>query len=212
MCSFRHLLVVLGALVLGALFIGALTLSGESSRRIEPARFAGDNFAFQNADLLFVRGTSWRARIVRLLGGRDEEFSHVGIISTVEETQVIHATPTAGNGSGEGVVVSEDLNVFLSRGNFTVAALFRIKQAESNLTEAAVTKAQQLAIERVPFDHQFSLSSTDRLYCTELVLEVFRSVGVELLSFEQLRGRILLPSTLAESAEIELIAVYGEPL
>ena len=56
-------------------------------------------------------------------------------------------------------------------------AVYRMKGLEANLLDAVMKAADCFLETKTPFDLDFDLDSDDKLYCTELIVECFRSVG-----------------------------------
>lgn len=104
----------------------------------------------------------------------DDRFGHVGIVARTGTgaLTVIHAggDPV----SREGRVRADPIVLFLS--GVEAAALYR-PDAEQAVLTSMLAYAEAAADRAAPFDRQFSLTSEDRLYCTELVWRALGAAG-----------------------------------
>ncbi len=183
----------------------ALGLGLLSVTRIEVS--VHDAALFRTGDILFVRGTSWRSRIVLLLDWADDDFSHVGLVRLVDRVPyIIHATPSPAERAPGGSVRVESLNEFLSPKRVTQAALYRLRSHSQRTADSAASVAATYAAKKVPFDHEFSLSSDDELYCTELILRAYGTAGLDLLDSSS--EALLLPTALSANHQLIQIARF----
>lgn len=157
-------------------------------------------------DLLFRRGTGFVGQVVTSLD-REGNFSHVGLVVRSEEGwQVIHAVPHEPEFKGDiDRVKSEEVARFLGRYPHADFGLYR-PQIEKQQRERIARNAVRLSRMQVPFDHDYDLSDTTRLYCTELVEYLFGLEGITLsegrrteISFPSLSGSYIFPSDLTQS-------------
>ncbi|MDR2175041.1 MAG: hypothetical protein LBO82_03780 [Synergistaceae bacterium] len=158
------------------------------------------DFEFQNGDLVFIRGKTWRSFFVTFAEVKANDFSHVGIIRIADGTPyVIHAAPE------RETVKIESIDIFLSPANADHVGLYRLAN-RPHLAERAAGEAWRYFKEKVPFDHQFDISDEKKLYCTELVWLAYKHVGVNLDEMDgnflrdvPIYGKVLLPTRLSES-------------
>lgn len=127
----------------------------------------------QDGDLVFRRGRDAVSSIV--LARQDgSRFSHVGMVLLQDgRPWVVHAMPAQdGNAGG---VQQELLADFLSPAVASDAALYRM----TGLDSQSRAKIRDWLQDRmgVPFDYAFSLASSDRMYCSELVAGALASTG-----------------------------------
>lgn len=187
-----------------------LRSSGDGTRVLTTIREAGP----RAGDLLFRRGRSVLSRAV-LAADEGGAFSHVGIVvETPDGPGVVHTV--AGEDGAEGGARRDALADFLAPGRARDAALYRLAPdgaGNDRLPEAAAEVARDYAVQGVPFDGEFDLTSDERLYCTELVWAAFRSAGADLADgrFDTLDapfagGEYLFPSRLAASPRLRLLA------
>ena len=164
-------------------------------------------------DLLFRKGTGVVGHIVTSVDNTGE-FSHVGIVvNSNNEWQVIHAVPHEPDFKGDfDRVKIESVDKFLGRYPDATIGHFRTTLEHEQIA-IAVTNAKRLCAMSVPFDHDYDLSDTTRLYCTEFVEYVYSLAGISLsegrrteVNFPSLSGNYIMPSDLTESTY--LIPIY----
>ena len=172
--------------------------SYESSRELPV-----DSVVFQNGDLVFILGKTWRSSVVRFFD--TEDYSHVGIIRFVYGVpKVIHAEPNT------SIVRIESVEDFLSPSNARRAGVYRLRSDRfAKIAEAASLEALGYFERRVPFDHRFDILCNNKLYCTELVWLAYKHAGIDLgegeadfLHDSALFGKVLLPGRLSRSAHL----------
>jgi hypothetical protein len=150
---------------------------------------------------VFIRGKSIRSAIVRLFEGSSRAYSHVGLV-VLENGRpfIIHADPTDDVTTDR--VVKEPWDAVISRKRITAATIFRLadSSASDKLGIQASTVAEQFWRDALPFDHEFDLTTPQKLYCTELVWRAYMAAGIDLRgsSFGSDR-KCLLPSDLIKS-------------
>ena len=157
------------------------------------------NVAFQNGDLIFIRGRTWRSWFVRFFDA--EDFSHVGIVRFVDGVpKVVHVAPEA------DMVRIESVGDFLSS-NIDHVSVYRLK--DRRFSETASMEALGYFERGISFDHRFDIFCNDKLYCTELVWLVYKRAGVDLgegeadFLYDSVPfGKVLLPGRLSKSRRL----------
>ena len=123
----------------------------------------------KEGDIILRRGKSLVSELLRRSSLHDRTFSHVGIIFLENgKWKVMHAI--GGEGAIRDGVVSDHLTQFCSSTETDTVAVFRINPHET--TGSAIVKAaQKLQSNCTGFDSDFSLTTDDKLYCTEFVMK-----------------------------------------
>ena len=127
-----------------------------------------------NGDLILRCGRSTESFAV-YLADENAEFTHIGIISIENDIPyVIHAVPSKTN-----LIQKEILSTFLNSKNTSKFAIYR-----SNFNEVYLDKVVKIAnsyyLKKYEFDTKYDLTTNTKLYCTELVLKAFNTVGAPL--------------------------------
>lgn len=196
---FRYFLTLLG--VCSLIFMGCTGRQPATKRD-----FGQLKAAFHEGDLLFRRGTGVVGHIVTTMDN-DGAFSHVGIVVKSEgEWCVIHAVPHEPDFEGDfDRVKCESADSFLTRYPKADIGLYRPK-VEPQALDIAINGALRQYEKRVPFDHDYDLADTTRLYCTEFVEYVFGLAGVSIsegrrteVTVPTVAGEYIMPSDLTKS-------------
>jgi uncharacterized protein YifE (UPF0438 family) len=108
-------------------------------------------------------------------------------------------------------VKCESVERFASRYPNADLGLYRPQVTEEQV-RVAVSNALRLSDERVHFDHDYDLSDSTKLYCTEFVEHVYSLAGVSIsqgrrthITFPSLSGDHILPSDLTEGGNLKPI-------
>ncbi|MEE8443983.1 MAG: YiiX/YebB-like N1pC/P60 family cysteine hydrolase [Alphaproteobacteria bacterium] len=146
---------------------------------LDPARLA----VLQSGDLVFRRSRTLWGDIAVEFSSRDQRFSHVGIVyRDASGLYVIHAIGNPVTRAGKVRRVS--LGRFLE--NSRDVGFYRLRLAPAKrraVAEAALDHARR----GTPFDADFSLDSSDSVYCTELIWRVVRqAAGVEIVDHKEI--------------------------
>jgi hypothetical protein len=190
-----------------------LTLIRADSSNENRKYFPVELSLLQDGDLIFRRGRSVESHAV-LITDSKSRFSHVGIICIENETPfVIHAVPGE-NKNGPDYIRKEKVTDFLAPGNASEFSIYRSRFSKEINTMAAQI-ANRLYHEKVLFDKSFDLTTTNQIYCTELVLIAFQAASNHALNFNTtqlnvLFGKIeiLLPGNIIEDFHFQPITNY----
>ncbi len=193
-------------LLLGLFALTACKGSGMGSSEGLPTE------SLRDGDLVFRRGTGLTSQVV-LAADKSGAYSHVGILKQeAGKWFVIHAVPGEPDYKGdEDRVKMEPIEKFFAKERASSGAVMRV----ANAREAA-SKAAQHALSMfragVLFDHEYDLTDTMKMYCTELIDHVYRKEGIDLpegrlsrINVPVLRGDYLLPNDIAQSDKLRLI-------
>lgn len=163
---------------------------------------------FASGDLIFRRGRSLVSRAVLAVDG-GSEYSHVGLISVIDgQVWVLHEVPPEEPGRTSGAL-AEPLSAFLAPDKATAAGLYRPENARA--AAIAERAAWRFVRARVPFDSAFDLSTSNEMYCTEMVWRAYREAGIDLAPpGPDRKEKYLLPSRLLRSPRLRKIQELTE--
>lgn len=127
-----------------------------------------------NGDLILRCGRSTESFAVHLADA-NSVFTHIGIISIENDIPyVIHAVPSKTN-----LIQKEIVSSFINSKNASKFAIYRSNFNEVYLDKVAKT-ANRYYLNKYEFDTEYDLTTNTKLYCTELVLKAFNTVGAPL--------------------------------
>lgn len=163
----------------------------------------------RDGDLLFRCGISFESQAVARLdsGGL---YTHVGIAVNDGGTwRVVHAVPGESNDGVDRVKV-EPVDTFFLTTRAVHGAAMRVTCCDVLSAHKAALWA--LNKKGVPFDDRYNWNDHRRLYCTELVQEAYRAVGVDLADGRSTlvvlpfyKGRVVFPSDIRENDSLQVI-------
>lgn len=169
----------------------------------------------RSGDIVFRQGTGLTSRIVQT-ADKNGEYSHVGIVLRDKngDCMVIHAVPDEPDYKGDvDRVKLEHIDVFFGNGKAVCGAVMRVN-ADSARACRAATHALDIFKRNTLFDHEYDMSDTTQMYCTELVYFVYRKEGITLADIENtlvipiINKKCLLPGDLLESYHLSMLIQF----
>lgn len=169
----------------------------------------------QQGDLAFRRGEGFTSDIVAY-NDRDGRYSHIGIIVDSDSgLMVVHSVP--GNHPrqpGSDIIRIEHIDQFFAP---NMASCGEIVRLELDSTQRAMIgkMAIEKVIAKIPFDHNYDLSDTTKLYCTELVKLLYQNAGIDLtqgrhthINAPGMSNDYIMPSDIYQNNKLETIFIY----
>lgn len=134
--------------------------------------------SLRSADLAFRLGRTLQSSAIATGSDKEARYSHIGIIvRQADDVSIIHIEPQRGGDEG---VKCECLEEFFADDKAVSGAIVRL----DNLTcEQRQTISQYLLLAArspIRFDHDYTLSDTTRMYCTELTEWAYSKAGITL--------------------------------
>ena len=169
----------------------------------------------QAGDIAFRRGESIASEVV-LYNDIDGRYSHVGlVVETDSGLMVAHSVPgeTSTQETIDAIQI-EHINHF-----FEPKVSVRGEIMRMNLDSAQRHLLNILALkkvdDKVPFDHNYDLSDTTKLYCTELLQLLFKNIGIDLaqgrttpINVPGLSNNYIMPSDIYNNNNLKTIFYY----
>ena len=126
----------------------------------------------RSGDIAFRLGRTIESRAIAAEGG----YSHVGIVILHDSTlQIAHIEPSRG---GSELTKYESLEQFFHPDNATSGAVMRIEGLGSE--QQASVENYLFSCKNITFDHDYKLSDTTQMYCTELAFRAFSEIGIDI--------------------------------
>lgn len=134
--------------------------------------------SLHSADLVFRLGRTLQSEAIAAGADHTARYSHIGIIiRQANNISVVHIEPCRDR---DERVKCETLEDFFAYDKAMSGAIVRIK----NLTAEQRNQIQQAALSAasspISFDHDYSLSDTTRMYCTELTEWAYSKADITL--------------------------------
>lgn len=191
------LLIFLIIIISLAILRGALSNNNEddnvSSGLIQEDLSLLDSLLFESGDIILRQGTSFVSSFIARSFPGSHEMSHCGIL--VEDNgiwKVIHSI--SGQISELDGIRIETAQTFMQRAFKDKVILVKPK---FTIDRKLITQeAWNYLILKVAFDHEFNLSDSSKLYCSELVRAVYLDAGSEdIFIYKNLAGKKLIDLT-----------------
>lgn len=169
---------------------------------------------FEEGDIIFRRGIGIKSHAVVHVDSTGL-YSHAGIIVLQNSVfSVIHITPgERKKGENADRIKIEPLEDFWRKDRATNGAVYRFKNNFSG--DKAARQAKRLLEKGVLFDHDYDLSDSTRMYCTELVWYVYQLEGKDItcgkrseINMPLYSGTYILPSDIYNNKDVLLIYNY----
>lgn len=163
----------------------------------------------EQSDIVFRRGEGLVSDVV-LHADADGLYSHIGVVVKHNDSlKVVHSVP--GEGDFDGVKM-ESIEKFFASNRAQKGEVARM-----DLNEMQRNKISRLAIkkseEKVAFDYDYNLDDTTQLYCTELIVLLYKQIGIDIAQGRSTRvdlpgmsGDYVMPSDIYKNKK--LISIY----
>ena len=168
--------------------------------------------SIKSGDIAFRLGRTFHSSLIASAGDSLSSFSHVGIIVERDgELAVIHIEPSPTNDSIRREAVGE----FFLSDRSVAGAIFRIDNLDSTQLSTAISLAEKIYNSRRLFDHDYILSDTTKMYCTELIERIYSYCGVSLSQgvthrLPLVEEPVILPSDIAQNPILKCVWSYRD--
>ena len=168
--------------------------------------------ALQPADIVFRLGRTIESELIASSGGESSRYSHVGVIVNHDGAlRVIHIEPNPND--EHDVIKAETLHDFFRSDRSLAGCVARIDTLSSTERNMVQNNALRLFNSGITFDHKYIISDSSSMYCTELVENVFQSIGVSLSqgrthTLPFIHEPIIMPSDIAQNEALRVIWSY----
>mgnify|MGYP000979477423 CR=1 FL=1 len=168
----------------------------------------------REGDLAFRCGRSMASNTV-LAADAGGEYSHVGIVVKQNDTfKIIHAVPDEHDNEYDvDRVKMDDIQTFFSPEKSIYGAIMRVN--DSTIATTAAHRALQIIEQGTLFDHNYDLSDSSKMYCTELIYFVYKEAGIDLtegrrsnVKLPVVSGTYIFPSDIQKNSSLQLLYRY----
>lgn len=135
-----------------------------------------DSNKLEEYDLILSKGQSIQSKLISLLNLSLEDYSHIGLISKENgKIFILHSTPDGTDNNG---IRYDGLQSFIDLSNVSDYKVLRYKSITSNMRQKLKIEFDKYKTSSVPFDYDFNNVDHKKIYCSELVLLIFKNFGV----------------------------------
>jgi len=130
---------------------------------------------FENLDIIVTSGQSVQSKVLNIMSFSFESYTHVGIICKEKNRIfVLHSTT---DGTKENGIRYDDLQSFIDLSNVNYYKVLRSENIRKYalLINHEIEKYRTL---KIPFDYDFDNTTKDKIYCSELVYDIYKNNGI----------------------------------
>ncbi len=128
-----------------------------------------------NFDIIITKGQSLQSKILKILNLSSDNFTHVGFIcKEKDKIYILHATP---DGTNDNCIRYDNLQTFIDLSDVNYFVIIRSKNAIIN-TKAINKTIKKIKSSKVKFDYDFNNYDKTKLYCSELVYDIYNDNGL----------------------------------
>ncbi|MBL0103858.1 MAG: hypothetical protein IPP51_08935 [Bacteroidetes bacterium] len=172
MKKFGNLLIAFLCLITLVFCSFAEIRAGRTKRSVKISAVVPPVSLVKSGDIILRDGNSFISDVMRDFSQKDKRYSHAGIIHIEAGNIFVYHILPAEKGHSS-FMLKEPIALFCNDLDNNSYAIYRTKA-----DGVAVDRKAGLLYQSHPqFDTQFSLSTDDKLYCTELVYKVFLSAS-----------------------------------
>ena len=164
---------------------------------------------FRPGDIVFRLGRTIQSNAIASQGAGG--YSHIGILVEVDSVLcVLHIEPSR---QSSEKIKTEVLPEFFSSNQAVAGCVMRYSAISEPSKEVLADYAKHLLDSDIYFDHDYLLSDSSRMYCTELVERIYNRVGISLSQEKRVRlplakEPVILPSAIYENDSLVMIWNY----
>lgn len=154
----------------------------------------------EHLDIILTSGQSVQSKMLNLINFSFESYSHIGIICKKKNSVfVLHSTT---DGTKENGIRFDDLQSFLDLSNVNYYKILRNDSISKSIL--SLNKSiERYKTNEIPFDYDFDNQNKDRIYCSELVYDIFSSNGI--LSTKLDLDKPIHPKTFTKLNELKTV-------
>lgn len=133
-----------------------------------------DRINIEQYDIILSRGQSIQSKLLNLFNTSLQTYSHIGIIQKEgNEVYILHSTP---DGTKENGIRYDKLQDFINLSNVNYYRILRLNSI--NNKEKLSKSIKYFKDGKFPFDYNFDNLNKDKIYCSELVFDIFNKSGL----------------------------------
>lgn len=190
-------------------FILLLSLYG-CGRTTQPVVLATPQIEkFSSGDIALRLGRTLQSELIASSGDSLTHYSHIGIILfRGDSCCVVHIEPDEKREADE--ILCEPIERFFASDVASAGCVMSYSALSTAQRDRIRTKTEKLLDSRILFDHDYLLSDSTQMYCTELVENIYSEAGISLSEGRRrtlplVREPLILPSDIAENENLQTL-------
>ena len=174
-----------------------------------PRQISPPTLSFTTGDLAFRLGRTLQSSLIASSADDSIRYSHVGVILFRNDScLVVHIEPKDDDLPDE--IRCEPIADFFSPQTAVSGCVMRHDSLTTTQQDRVAARAIELFNSKILFDHDYLLSDTEEMYCTELVESIFSSGGISLSQGRRhtlplVAEPLILPSDIAQNGALTTI-------
>lgn len=166
--------------------------------------------SMRSGDVAFRLGRTIESDAIAAVADSGQGYSHVGVVvSQGDSLYVVHIEPERG---GAERVKREPVAEFFHPAKAVAGCVARYGAMTERQRQVLERETIRLFEQGVVFDHDYSLSDTSRMYCTELVDYLFRLSDILLTSQRRrvplVREEVIFPTDMLHGEAMQQVWYY----
>lgn len=199
-----------------AIFLGALcTQCGTTpSRTLPPPVETPPAETLQSGDLAFRMGRSIESEAIAAASKNSDKYSHIGVVLRVgASAHIVHIEPKRDDNER---IKCEQLADFFAPEQASAGVIVRLNDLTEQQRQIIHAQCIQATQSAICFDHDYMLSDTTAMYCTELTEWIFAKADIDLSEGRRHRlplasEAVILPCDILQRGDISIIWRFPHP-
>lgn len=164
---------------------------------------------FSSGDIALRLGRTLQSELIASSGDSLTHYSHIGIILfRGDSCCVVHIEPDEEREADE--ILCEPIGCFFSSDVASAGCVMSYGTLSTAQRDRIRTKTEKLLDSRILFDHDYLLSDSTQMYCTELVENIYSEAGISLSEGRRrtlplVREPLILPSDIAQNKSLRTL-------
>lgn len=167
---------------------------------------------FRTADLALRLGRTIESDMIARGGDSLNRYSHIGIIIESDSGMIVVDIEPSPNKKAEKIK-AQRIEKFFAPELALAGAVMRHNEPQNTEINTLTTKIIEYLNSSITFDHDYQLSDSKKMYCTELIERLFREINI---SLSEGRSRklplakepVILPSDITQNDNLATVWSY----
>lgn len=193
-------------------FLSLFVVMCGSNSQIEVVEKRNIPVDFNNGDIVFRRGYGAASGAVLRANIRGS-YSHVGVVMSCEDKWVVvHEVPYEGRSRDDDKIYVEAVGDFFNTKKAMSGAVYRLEELDSTDCQTICRYLLRQISNQTPFDHDYDLADSSRLYCSELVWRSYMEIGVDVSKGSRTKvtlpgvwGSHIMPADIENNMDLKLL-------